>query len=131
VRCGFATYFQPGQALDHWITEYRYEVRAGWVRLDSEILGADVLHRPEDLTRAEFLTGGEAWQAFRRAVEVLPRDEWGRMTEAYDGKTASDYDELLDQLADVCARDEPTTVAAFLCPREPAGPSSSPLVAAS
>ena len=34
------------------------------------------------------------------------------MTEAYDGKTGSDYDELLDQLADVCARDEPTTVAA-------------------
>jgi hypothetical protein len=23
VRCGFATYFQSGQGLDHWITEYR------------------------------------------------------------------------------------------------------------
>jgi hypothetical protein len=23
VRCGFATYFQAGQALDHWITEYQ------------------------------------------------------------------------------------------------------------
>jgi hypothetical protein len=23
VRCGFATYFQAGQGLDHWITEYQ------------------------------------------------------------------------------------------------------------
>ncbi len=115
VRCGFATYFQPGQALDHWITEYRRDQQDRWVRLDSEILGADVLQRPEDLTPTEFLTGGEAWQAFRRGtvdpasfgvygtdnwgaaeirgnavkdlaalnkVEVLPWDEWGRMTEA-------------------------------------------------
>ena len=95
---------------------------------------------------AEFLTGGEAWQAFRRGtidpasfgvygtdnwgaaeirgnavkdlaalnkVEVLPWDEWGRMTEAYDGNTGSDYDDLLDQLAEVCAEDEPSAVAAL------------------
>ena len=34
VRCGFATYFQVGQGLDHWITEYRN--RDGrWVRIDN------------------------------------------------------------------------------------------------
>jgi hypothetical protein len=63
ARCGFATYFQPGQGLDHWITEYRRDGR--WVRIDSEILGGSLVERPEDLAAGEFLTGGEAWTAFR------------------------------------------------------------------
>jgi len=37
VRCGFATYFQPGQGLDHWIVEYREDTSKRWVRLDPEI----------------------------------------------------------------------------------------------
>ena len=45
-------------------------------------------------------------------VEMLPWDEWGRMTEAYDGKTGGDYDDLLDQLAAVCAADDPTSLTA-------------------
>src|SRR4051812_41209619 len=36
ARCGFATYFQPGQGLDHWIIEYWDDSR--WVRVDSEII---------------------------------------------------------------------------------------------
>ncbi|ETK31632.1 transglutaminase-like domain-containing protein [Microbispora sp. ATCC PTA-5024] len=35
--------------------------------------------------------------------EMLPWDEWGRMTDAYAGKTGPDYDLLLDTLADTCA----------------------------
>jgi hypothetical protein len=46
-------------------------------------------------------------------VEVLPWDEWGRMTEAYDGNTGADYDELLDTLARVCAGDESGAVSAL------------------
>ncbi len=65
VRCGFATYFQPGQGLDHWITEYWHEQDKRWVRIDSEILGQSILARPEDLRPGQFLTGGEAWKAFR------------------------------------------------------------------
>ncbi len=65
VRCGFATYFQAGQGLDHWITEYRDE-DGRWVRIDSEILGGTVLDHPEELRPGEFLSGGEAWAAFRR-----------------------------------------------------------------
>lgn len=65
ARCGFATYFQPGQGLDHWITEYWDDGAARWVRVDSEILGQPTLARPEDLRPGEFLTGGEAWAAFR------------------------------------------------------------------
>jgi hypothetical protein len=63
VRCGFATYFQPGQGLDHWIVEYYGEHR--WVRVDAEVLGQSVLEHPEDLPPGAFLSGGEAWSAYR------------------------------------------------------------------
>ncbi|MGO8887020.1 MAG: transglutaminase domain-containing protein [Streptosporangiaceae bacterium] len=65
ARCGFATYFQPGQGLDHWITEYRSSDDSRWVRIDSEVVGQQVLVHTEDLRDGEFLTGGEAWAAFR------------------------------------------------------------------
>jgi len=65
VRCWFATYFQQGQGLDHWITEYWHAQDKRWVRIDSEILGQSVLAAPEDLRPGQFLTGGEAWKAFR------------------------------------------------------------------
>jgi hypothetical protein len=42
---------------------------------------------------------------------MLPWDEWGRMDASYKGRTGPDYDELLDAIADVCADDDPTTVA--------------------
>lgn len=144
VRCGFATYFQPGQGLDHWITEYRDHNQGRWVRIDSEVLAQTVVATPADLRPGQFLTGGEAWTAFRRGeiddsqfgvygtqnwgaaeirgnavkdlaalnkVETLPWDEWGRMTEAYEGRTGPDYDELLDTLAAACDADDPTTLA--------------------
>ncbi|MGW4848327.1 transglutaminase domain-containing protein [Nocardia brasiliensis] len=143
VRCGFATYFQPGQGLDHWITEYWDDIRGRWVRIDSEILGQDVLEHPEDLQAGEFLSGGEAWVAFRdghidasafgvygtenwgpaeirgnavkdlaalNKVEMLPWDEWGRMTASYEGQTGPDYDDLLDTIAATCIRDDPAEV---------------------
>ena len=143
VRCGFATYFQPGQGLDHWIVEHRDRTDSRWTRIDPEILGGDVLDRAIDLAPGDFLSGSEAWQAYRRReidattfgvygtenwgpaeirgnavkdlaaldkVEMLPWDEWGRMTEAYDGKTGADYDDLLDQLAAVCAADDPAAL---------------------
>jgi hypothetical protein len=34
--------------------------------IDAEILGGSVLDHPEDLRPGEFLSGGEAWAAFRR-----------------------------------------------------------------
>ena len=42
---------------------------------------------------------------------MLPWDEWGRMTAAYRGETGEDYDELLDEIAAVCAADDPAAVA--------------------
>lgn len=81
ARCGFATYFQPGQGVDHWITEYRQDGR--WVRIDSEILGGSLVAKPEDLATDEFLTGGEAWAAFRQGhidaatFGVYGTENWG------------------------------------------------------
>jgi hypothetical protein len=83
VRCGFATYFQPAQGLDHWITEYWDDARSRWVRMDSEILGQEILPHPDDLRPGEFLTGGEAWSAFRHGdidattFGVYGTDNWG------------------------------------------------------
>jgi Transglutaminase-like superfamily len=78
ARCGFATYFQPGKGLDHWITEYWHHGDGRWVRIDSEILGGSILARPEDLAAGEFLTGGEAWSAFRAGrVDAGHFGVWG------------------------------------------------------
>lgn len=130
VRCGFATYFRPGLALDHWIVEYA--AGGGWRRVDPEVLGGDVIDNADDLGPDQFLTGTEAWDAYRRhevdastfgvhgtdnfgaaeirgnvvrdlaalnLVEMLPWDEWGQMTAAYDGRTTAAYDRLLDAVA--------------------------------
>lgn len=144
VRCGFATYFQPGQALDHWVIEYRRDEDGRWIRLDPEILGGTVLPHADDLKPGDFLTGAEAWAAYRRGevdgatfgvygtenfgpaeirgnavkdlaalnkVESLPWDEWGRMTDAFAGRTGEDYDALLDELAEACLKDDAGAVA--------------------
>jgi hypothetical protein len=145
LRCGFATYFQPDRGLDHWVTEYQ-DGDGRWIRIDSEILGGTILERPEELRSGEFLSGGEAWAAFRRGeidatrfgvygtenwgpaeisgnavrdlaalnkVEMLPWDSWGRMTAAYRGEVDDDYDNLLDEVARVCAADEPAAIASL------------------
>ena len=83
MRCGFATYFQLGQSLDHWIVEYRDDAAQRWVRLDPEVLGGDVLTCPEDLPSGSFLSGAEAWAAFRSggidasSFGVYGTDNWG------------------------------------------------------
>lgn len=144
ARCGFATYFVPGTHVDHWVTEYWSNDDRRWVRVDSEILGLDLVRRPHDLADGEFLTGGEAWQLCRggdrdamtfgvhgtdhawgpaeirgnairdlaalNKVEMLPWDEWGPMEASYQGETGPEFDELIDDVADVCASEDPTRV---------------------
>lgn len=145
ARCGFAAYFQPGVHVDHWVVEYRHPREHRWVRIDPEILGQPTLDRPDDLVPGQFLTGGEAWAAYRagtfdgatfgvygtehawghpeirgnavrdlaslRRIEMLPWDEWGRMTASYAGETGADYDELMDRVAAVCAADDADAIA--------------------
>ncbi|MBR8642380.1 transglutaminase domain-containing protein [Streptomyces tuirus] len=43
--------------------------------------------------------------------EMLNWDEWGRMTEAYEGRTGPGYDRRVDLLAAACAADEPAALA--------------------
>ena len=137
ARCGFATYFVPGRGVDHWVVEHRTGGR--WHRVDAEVLGTGLV--ADELTAEDFLTGGEAWAAYRlgridasrfgvagtrdawgpaelkgnairdlaalNKVEVLPWDEWGRMSDAYAGRTGPDHDALVDTVAAVCGADDP------------------------
>jgi len=43
-------------------------------------------------------------------VEMLPWDEWGRMTAAYAGQAGPGYDKLIDEVAAACASDSPRHV---------------------
>jgi hypothetical protein len=45
-------------------------------------------------------------------AEMLPWDEWGRMTASYQGETGLDYDRLIDEIAAICAADDPSAIAA-------------------
>lgn len=85
ARCGFATYFVPDRAVDHWITEHFSFTDDRWVRVDSEIIGLDLglVARPDDLAPGEFLTGGEAWRRCRDGASdpmsfgVHGTENWG------------------------------------------------------
>jgi hypothetical protein len=83
ARCGFATYFVPGQYLDHWVTEYWHGDEQRWVRVDSEILGLPLVPRPDDLQPGEFLSGGEAWTRCAEGADPMlfgvhdVDDAWG------------------------------------------------------
>jgi hypothetical protein len=145
ARCGFGTYFQPGQGLDHWITEYWHSADARSVRVDTQHLESGFVAHPEDLQPGEFLTGGEAWPSYRAGqvdathfgvfgtqnwgpaeirgnvirdlaalnkAEMLPWDEWGRMTASYRGETGPDYDALIDEIAAICVTGDESAVAA-------------------
>jgi hypothetical protein len=70
-RCGFATYFDPGDfAVDHWVAEYWHETERRWVLADAQI---DEVQREKfnvtintlDLPRGAFLVAGEAWMQVR------------------------------------------------------------------
>jgi hypothetical protein len=68
ARCGFATYFEPGKHVDHWIVERHDGER--WVRSDYQldagqlgVLGIDF--DPDDLPENVFLDAGEAWARIR------------------------------------------------------------------
>ena len=127
-----------------WVVEYVRD--GGWVRLDPELLGGSIVDSAEELRPGQFLSGGEAWLAYRlgridastfgvygtdnwgpaeirgnavkdlaalNKVEMLPWDEWGRMTASYEGRTGAQYDELIDTVAAVCAAGDTAAIAAL------------------
>ena len=72
ARCGFATYFVDGWFEDHWVAEYWDAGRRRWVMVDAqldpvwcELIGLDATP-PVEVGPTQFVTGGHAWQAWRR-----------------------------------------------------------------
>lgn len=70
ARCGFGSYFVPGQLEDHWVCELWDASRDRWVLVDTQLddhqrraLGTDfdVLDVPRD----RFLVASDAWTACR------------------------------------------------------------------
>jgi hypothetical protein len=70
ARCGFARYFIPGRAEDHWVCEVWSRSEARWLLVDAQL---DPLQReafrisldPLDVGRDQFLPGGLAWKQCR------------------------------------------------------------------
>jgi Transglutaminase-like superfamily len=70
ARCGFGTYFRPGWFEDHWVAEYWDGAEARWQIVDAQLDTTwqkmlDFKGDPFEITSAEFLTAGSAWQAWR------------------------------------------------------------------
>lgn len=71
ARCGFATYFEPGKYVDHWVVEYWDAPRQRWVMVDAQldafqqqVLGIDF--DPLDTPPERFIVAGRAYQMCRR-----------------------------------------------------------------
>jgi hypothetical protein len=71
ARCGFATYFQAGKYVDHWVCEYWNTDESRWVQVDAQL---DTLQQrvvnadfdPLDTPRHRFLVAGDVWRRYRR-----------------------------------------------------------------
>ncbi len=71
ARCGFGTIFRDGWLEDHWVAEYWNAETDRWQMVDAqldqtwcELIG--FTGNPLDISPTEFVTGGHAWQAWRR-----------------------------------------------------------------
>jgi len=86
ARCGFASYFEYGKMVDHWVTEYFSAHENRWVRIDAQLddLQQELLEPgfdASDMPTGPFLPAGDAWQACRRGGDDPDRfgifDMWG------------------------------------------------------
>jgi hypothetical protein len=67
VRSGYATYFNEGKYVNHYICEYWEESEGRWVRVDTELIpGVWSRFNVLDMPPGNFITGGRAWQLARR-----------------------------------------------------------------
>lgn len=71
ARCGFATYFEPGKYMDHWVLEYWNGEQQRWIMVDAQL---DELQEktlkidfdPLDVNEEVFITGPRAWLMCRQ-----------------------------------------------------------------
>ncbi len=86
ARCGFATYFEPGKYVDHWVCEYWNGGVGRWIQVDAQL--DSLQHRivqadfdPLDVPRDRFLVAGDVWQQIRAGTIDPSRcgiaDMWG------------------------------------------------------
>jgi hypothetical protein len=85
-RVGFATYFQPGVFVDHWVVEYWNEAQGRWVLTDAQIDAVQAAalkpdFDPLDTPRDRFILAGDAWRQCRTGAADPARfgifDMWG------------------------------------------------------
>ena len=86
ARCGFASYFEPGRFVDHWVCEVWDTEQGSWRLVDAQL---DVRQRdlfkikfdPQDVPREAFLVAGDAWLRCREGRANPMRfgilDMWG------------------------------------------------------
>jgi len=95
ARCGFATYFEKGMFLDHWVTEYRDVARDRWVLVDPQLddhqrrlfrIDFDTLDVPRDRLAARDLDRLHA----RRRPHVIARADDGA-AEVADPNLPADF----------------------------------------
>jgi hypothetical protein len=73
ARCGFASYFEQGKYIDHWVLEYWNEDRKQWVMVDAQLddLQQKALNLPFDpleVGEEYFITGPRAWLMCREGL---------------------------------------------------------------
>lgn len=71
LRCGFATYFEKQQYVDHWICEYWSDAEKYWARVDPQldelqINTLNIKFDPCNIPIDAYLYAGEAWTMCRR-----------------------------------------------------------------
>ena len=71
ARCGFGAYFRPGWFEDHWVAEYWSAAADRWLMADAQLDAAwrKAINFTGDalsISDTQFLTAGQAWQAWRR-----------------------------------------------------------------
>jgi len=72
LRCGFATYYEPGWYVDHWLCEYWNDKENRWVLVDTEVNEAvrkEYKLKPSfnslNVNHEQFILSGKAWQMCR------------------------------------------------------------------
>lgn len=77
ARCGFATYFENGKYIDHWVLEYWNEDKNKWIMVDAQLDDLQqrelkVTFDPMEVSEEYFITGPRAWLMCREG-KVDPR----------------------------------------------------------
>jgi transglutaminase superfamily protein len=70
ARCGFGRYFMPNHYEDHWVCEYWNIEQHRWVLVDAQLDALQcaklaIPFDPLDVSRDQFIVGGQAWQLCR------------------------------------------------------------------